>query len=167
MCRSSVSCNHELRQRLCSGTGTGRTLLTSVSLYVARVLTDCLLFEFGNLEFGLSTLKHKYQNRTGSLMTHLEMQQRIKNGPAWAFQFFPVTSAIQTCFCGHLAGWVASHTGMGTVYPAGRPQCPWHGKTNCVDLEGWVSIPRHCYDEDSITTLLGKKYKCSEREKTS
>lgn len=46
----------------------------------------------------------------------------------------------------------------------GRPKCPWHNAYKCVSCEGWVTLPRHCYDEKSVTALLGKKYKCKERE---
>lgn len=42
-------------------------------------------------------------------------------------------------------------------YPSARPPCKWHGCSDCVRLKGWVKNPRHCYADDRIHALIGKK----------
>jgi len=47
-------------------------------------------------------------------------------------------------------------------YPAGKPCCPYHpGETSCVVHNGWSNYYRHMFDEDGITALTGREYKCS------
>lgn len=50
-------------------------------------------------------------------------------------------------------------------FPTARPPCKWHGTHECVSIEGWVKSPRHCYGEDRVIALIGKKYKCKIRKK--
>ena len=55
------------------------------------------------------------------------------------------------------------------VYPMiyqsnGRPPCKFHGTYSCVQKNGWVLSPRHCYDATGVTALIGKKYYCSARK---
>jgi hypothetical protein len=50
-------------------------------------------------------------------------------------------------------------------YPSARPPCKWHGCFSCVRIRGWVKNPRHCFADDRIHALMGKRYECRVRKK--
>jgi hypothetical protein len=50
-------------------------------------------------------------------------------------------------------------------YPSARPPCKWHGCFGCVRIRGWVKNPRHCFADNRIHALMGKRYECRVRKK--
>ena len=52
-----------------------------------------------------------------------------------------------------------------TLQPGARLPCRWHGTIECVGNEGWMKRPRHGYSQDRTVAVLGRCYKCKEREK--
>ena len=52
-----------------------------------------------------------------------------------------------------------------TLQPGARLPCRWHGTIECVGNEGWMKRPRHGYLQARTVAVLGRCYKCKEREK--
>lgn len=50
------------------------------------------------------------------------------------------------------------------LYPDGRPMCCFHGKTECVSHIGWSHYPRRCYGTNGNVALIGRRYRCKEKE---
>ena len=49
-------------------------------------------------------------------------------------------------------------------YPDQRPMCPYHRSTQCVHHNGWTNYFRRCYDENSVTALIGREYLCKNNQ---
>jgi len=49
-------------------------------------------------------------------------------------------------------------------YQNNRPKCKWHNTTDCINLKGYVTTPRHCYGAKRTLALIGKWYLCKIRQ---
>ena len=49
-------------------------------------------------------------------------------------------------------------------YVNNRPKCKWHHTTDCVNLKGYVTTPRHCHGPNRTLALIGKWYTCRVRQ---
>lgn len=52
-------------------------------------------------------------------------------------------------------------------YPDAKPCCKWHGKTDCVAREGWMTQARHGYASHRTTAIIGRNYECTIRRDTT
>jgi hypothetical protein len=51
------------------------------------------------------------------------------------------------------------------LYPKGRPNCPFHLRSDCVVHDGWTFYPRRVAGESTNIALIARKHRCRIRQK--
>jgi hypothetical protein len=52
-----------------------------------------------------------------------------------------------------------------SLYPHGRPNCPFHKCSSCVRHDGWTSYPRRGTNMAGNTATIARKYRCTTHQK--